>query len=325
MGEEGEMRSCRNEHSRAPVCRRPIPRNNSDKSSSRGQRAGASPQSQILIQTSTQSSLSILQRKTLRWTISTLFFILLCAHPQIVSAQSSDPHEAQPERPTVATHAGTVAPGWIEIESGGELDSYSDHSHGSGFPFTLKLGLGSNVQFSVFAGAVLPPTSSTMHLGDLSFGVKWRISDNLPVIGKFALLPSIRLPTGSTASSAGTGTVDGNVLLISDHDIGPVALDINFGYTRRCGNGTATPRNATLWTVSFGGPAVGVLGWVAELYGLPGTFGPAGQAPTTATLFGPTFTLDPWLVLDTGVIVPLAGPQPRAFYFGGVWNINRVW
>jgi hypothetical protein len=33
----------------------------------------------------------------------------------------------------------------------------------------------------------------------------------------------------------------------------------------------------------------------------------------------------PWLALDGGVIVPLSGPQPRAAYFGGVWNIGRLW
>ncbi len=261
----------------------------------------------------------------MRSTTGAFFFILLCAPLQIVPAQSSDPHEAQPERPTVATHAGTVAPGWIEVEAGGELDSYSDHSHSSGFPFTIKLGLGSHVQFSIFGTAVQPSTAGAIECGDLSFGVKWRLVDDMPVIGRFALLPSIKLPTGSTASSAGTGTVDETILLISSNDLGPVELDINFGYTRRNGNDTATPQNATLWTISFGGPAVGALGWAAELYGLPGTSGPAGKAPIVATLFGPTFTLDPWLVLDTGVIVPLAGPQVHVFYFGGVWNIGRIW
>src|SRR5260370_36815211 len=33
-----------------------------------------------------------------------------------------DRHAVQPERPTVATHAGTVAPGWVELETGVELD-----------------------------------------------------------------------------------------------------------------------------------------------------------------------------------------------------------
>ena len=33
-------------------------------------------------------------------------------------AQAADPHAAQPERPSVATHAHTVAPGWAEVELG---------------------------------------------------------------------------------------------------------------------------------------------------------------------------------------------------------------
>src|SRR5207247_3724752 len=40
----------------------------------------------------------------------------LSVRPASALVQAPDPHAAQPERPTVATHAGTVAPGWIEIE-----------------------------------------------------------------------------------------------------------------------------------------------------------------------------------------------------------------
>jgi hypothetical protein len=149
--------------------------------------------------------------------------------------------------------------------------------------------------------------------------------DDLPVLGRFALLPSVKLPTGSTATTAGTGTADVNLLLISSHDFGPVALDINLGFTRRSGNGIQAPKAATLWTISFGGPAIGVLGWVAELYGLPGTSGPAGKSPVVSTLFGPTLVIQSSLVLDIGVIVPITGPQAHALYFGGVWNIGRLW
>ena len=113
--------------------------------------------------------------------------------------------------------------------------------------------------------------------------------------------------------------------MISSHDLGPIALDINVGVTHRSGDGTQAPQNATLWTVSFGGPAIGVLGWVAELYGLPGTSGPAGKSPLVATLFGPTFVIQSSIVLDMGVIVSVSQPRTFALYFGGVWNIGRVW
>jgi hypothetical protein len=115
------------------------------------------------------------------------------------------------------------------------------------------------------------------------------------------------------------------MLLISSHALGPVAMDLNAGYTRRSGDGEAAPRNATVWTASFGGPAGGALGWVAELYGLPRTSGPAGQDNIVAVLFGPTLTVRPWLALDGGFIVPVTGPQPHAVYFGGVWSIGRLW
>lgn len=254
-----------------------------------------------------------------------LFLVGSLVAPSRGSCQTADPHAAQPERPTVATHAGTVAEGWLEIEAGGELDRYSDHSDGCGLPVTVKLGVASRLQFSLFASGILPQGGSGVHPGDVALGVKWRLSETLPFHGRFALLPSVKLPAGSPASGAGTGTTDVSLLFISSHELGPIELDINFSFTRRSGDGTVAPKAATLWTFSFGGAAIDPLGWVAELYGLPGTSGPAGKAASAAVLIGPTFTIRPWLVLDTGVIAPLVGPQPVALFLGGVWNIGQIW
>src|SRR5882757_3386833 len=101
-------------------------------------------------------------------------------------------------------------------------------------------------------------------------------------------------------------------------------MDINAGYTRRSGDGSDAPRNARVWTMSFGGPAHGRLGWTAELYGYPGTSGPSGSKPIEAFLVGPTLQLRKFLVLDAGYIAPLAGPQPRAVYAGVVYNVGRL-
>ena len=102
-------------------------------------------------------------------------------------------------------------------------------------------------------------------------------------------------------------------------------MDLNYGYTHRGGDGTHTPRNVSVWTASFGGPARGRLGWVAELYGYLATAGPAGTAAIEAFLVGPTIAVRDWLALDAGAIVPLAGPQPRALYAGAVYNVGRLW
>jgi hypothetical protein len=160
--------------------------------------------------------------------------------------------------------------------------------------------------------------------GDLSLGVKWRLADHLPVIGSFAILPAIKFPTGSLRQGTGTGTTDARITLISSNQLGPVELDINAGYTRRS-SAAHVPRNGTLWTVSGGVPVAGPFGWTAEVYGYPGTGGAGGSAPIVALLAGPTLSVRRWLACDLGAIVPIRGPQPRAVYAGGTWNIGQLW
>ena len=242
------------------------------------------------------------------------------------SAQSADdPHAAQPERPTVATHAGTVAPGWVEIEAGVEHDDL-DGAHTLLTPTVVKFGIATRVQLEVAGtfqhhSGTIPDYSG---IGDVSAALKWRALEHAPVLGNFALQPSLKLPSGSASHGTGTGTTDVGLLLISSHDWGDYALDINVGYTRRSGDGTVAPKDATLWTVSSGGPIYRSLGWVVELFGNPRTTGPVGVDGTVALLTGPTYTLEKWLVLDAGAIVPLTGPQPHALYGGLTWNIGKL-
>ncbi len=239
--------------------------------------------------------------------------------------EPADPHAVQPERPTVATHAGTVAPGWAEIEAGVERDDLHG-AHTFFTPTVLKLGLASRVQLELASAFVhlsgtIPDYSG---IGDASAALKWRILESAPVLGDFAVQPSLKLPTGSAENGTGTGTTDVGLLLISSHDWGEYALDINVGYTHRSGDGSNAPQNATLWTVSSGGPVYKSLGWVAELFGYPRTTGPAGSDGTVAFLTGPTFAVAKWFVLDAGAIIPVAGPQPHSWYAGLTWNIGKL-
>lgn len=257
--------------------------------------------------------------------------VLACALTSLVlrgalplAAQSPDPHAAQPERPTVATHAGTVAPGWLEIESGLELDRFRNATHAVGVQALLKLGVARRVQLSVSLPFSAPPGSG-FGPADFAVGVKLRLLEKAGLLGDFAVFPALKLPTGSSESGRGSGTTDVSLLVISSHALGPVAVDLNAGITRRSGDGTVVPRTATVWTASFGGPGSGGLGWVAELFGYPATKGPAGSASLVALLAGPTYRFNPSLVLDVGGIVPLSGPQPKALYLGLTWNAGRYW
>ena len=244
--------------------------------------------------------------------------------PGALSAQDTterNPHAVQPERPTVATHAGTVARGWVELEEGGEWDKLDDGSRVFVAPTNLKIGLAPRAQANVLFNLIHTsgPTRS-LEVGDLTLGVKYRIVDGDRILGDFAILPAVKLPTGT--SGATTGTTDFSLLLISSRDVGPVAVDLNVGQTRRTGNGSDAPKTSGIWTASFGFPVRGPLGGVLEFFGYQRTTGPVGTDATVAMLAGPTFLAREWLAIDAGVIVPITGPQARAFYTGFVWNFG---
>jgi len=255
----------------------------------------------------------------------------LCARAVVYAQQTEpaksppegfDPHAVQPERPTVATHAGTVATGWFEIETGAERDQIGGSATALSTPTVFKIGIASHAQLSIF-GTTFRGPAENLGVGDVGVGIKWRLLEDAPIVGDFAVLPAVKFPTAS--GDRGTGTTDASLLLISSHDLGPVAMDLNVGITKRSGNGADAPKTATLWTASFGGPFSGPLGWVAECFGYPRTTGPAGSASTVALLGGPTYLVRKWLAVDAGVIVPARGPQPHAVYAGAVYNVGRLW
>jgi hypothetical protein len=212
-----------------------------------------------------------------------------------------------------------VASGYWEIESGGESDRNADGTHMFAIPTVVKIGVAPSAQLSLFV-PVLRETGVPLGMGDFGAGVKWRLVDGDGALQRFAILPAVKWPTGG---DRGTSTTDLGLLLIDSRTIGPVSLDINAGLTRRSGDGSSAPRTSTLWTVSSAFPAVGPVGWQLECFGLPGTHGPEGAAPTVAVLTGPTLGAWRSLSLDAGVILPISGPQARAVYAGLVVNLGR--
>jgi hypothetical protein len=183
----------------------------------------------------------------------------------------------------------------------------------------FKIGIASHAQLSIFGTTVRGP-GENLGVGDAGVGIKWRLLDDAPVVGDFAVLPAVKFPTAS--GDRGSGTTDASLLLISSHQIGPVAVDLNLGATRRSGDGTVVPRTGGVWTASFGFPISGPLGATLEVFGSRRTTGPAGSLGTSAFLIGPTYLLREWLAFDAGAIIPLGGPQPHALYTGFVWNVG---
>jgi hypothetical protein len=209
------------------------------------------------------------------------------------------------------------------VEAGLEYDHFADAENDMVFPVVLKFGVAPRWQLELAGGANSPP-GGRVGLGDLSLAAKWRLSDHLGPLGRFALQGALKLPTGSVDRGRGSGTTDGTLLVISSHNFGDVSLDVNLGYTRRSGDGSNAPKEAWLWTFATGFPVSGAVGGTAELYGLPATTGPAGSEAIFAGLAGLTWAVHPWLVLDAGVIVNLKGGQPFALFSGLTWNVGRL-
>ena len=255
----------------------------------------------------------------------TLVLAALVLAPKLAAQpETRDPQLVQPERPTVATHAGTVAKGWIELEEGGEWDT-RDGEKSFFAPTNLKIGLASNAQLNILVNLIDDRTirNGNLTAGDVTVGIKYRIIEGNRIMGDFAVLPAIKLPT-AIAGDGGTGTTDYSLLLISSRQVGPVAMDLNAGATHRSGNGTLVPTSATIWTASFGIPISGPLGAAVEVFGYPGTSGGGGQKGSAALLAGPTYLVRKWLAVDAGIITPLTGPQARAVYAGLVVNCGSL-
>jgi hypothetical protein len=255
-----------------------------------------------------------------------LALLLACLAVPVAAQESTNPREAMPERPTVATHAYAVAAGIVELETGVQWQWPTPGSGLLSGPTLFKIGLGRRLQLDIAPGWawVEQDGKGQIWLSDLVAGVKWQLADHLPILADLSIQPTLKIPTGSLRRGTGTGTTDVNILVISSRKVGPVSLDINAGYTRRSGDGTNAPRDSTLWTVSTGTPIAGDLQWEAEIFGYPGTSGPAGYAPIVAFLTGPAFEVHPSVVLDAGVIVNITGYGGTAVYAGLTWNMGRL-
>jgi hypothetical protein len=231
----------------------------------------------------------------------------------------------QPERPTVATHAYTVAPGYLEIETGVQAARPEGVSQLVA-PLVVKIGLAPRLQLELqggYARTSIPQLSDAIGgASDLGIALKWWLLDDAPLVADFSAQGTIKLASGSR--DVGTGTTDLSLLLISSRSLGPAQLDLNAGYTHRSGDGTVVPTNATFLTVSFGSPIHGPLGSVIELFAYPTTAGPAGTPTQVGFLIGPTLQIRPWLMLDAGAILNVRNLGANAVYAGLTYNVGRV-
>src|SRR5262249_969964 len=158
----------------------------------------------------------------------------------------ANPHDAQPERPTVATHAYTVAPGWSELEFGVQLDR-ADTTSVLTTPATWKVGLTRRLQVETTLFWIRHwDGAAASGFGDVTFALKWRLADTLPLLGDFAIQPSVRFPTGS--AQLGNDQSLAGMLFISSNKFGEAEVDANIGLFQRLTDRATAPAASFVWT-----------------------------------------------------------------------------
>ncbi|HKV71911.1 MAG TPA: transporter [Gemmatimonadales bacterium] len=237
--------------------------------------------------------------------------VTFCAVPCLVSGQS--PRVANPERPTYATHAYAVAPGYAELEQGISATGTAGLSQGTIWGIALKLGISPSLQAEFF-GPAYARTSAGGGVGDLGLALKFR--HDLSGKSAVALIPGVTAPTGSTAKGLGAGRALGSLTAVYSVDLpATVHLDLNAGPT-------GVGAGATQWFFSVSGSWGGrVLGVTGECF----DFTPGGAGPRFAGVLGAvTVRLAPWAVVDAGGQLGTTMNSPNALFLGLTTNLGRV-
>ena len=238
--------------------------------------------------------------------------VTLAGTPVLTSAAQS-PRMANPERPTYATHAYAVAPGYVELEQGVSATGTSSLAEGTVWSMALKVGITPSLQAEIF-GPVYARTPSGGGVGDLGLSLKFR--KDLSEKSALALIPAATAPTGSVAKGLGAGRALGSLIAVYSADL-PASLhvDLNAG---PAGLGAGTTQWFFSASGSWGGSVIGV---TAECF----DFTPGAAGPRLAGLLGAvTVRVAPWAVVDAGGQWGTTRKSPNALFLGLTTNLGRA-
>ena len=226
-------------------------------------------------------------------------------------AVAQSPRAANPERPTFATHAYSVAPGYAEVEQGLSARGVRSLREQTSWDVNLKLGVSRHAQVALF-GPLYTRQTAGGGMGDLGLALKLRtdVSSQAAV----ALVSTVTAPTGSESRGLGAGRALGGVIGVLSADL-PAGLhvDVNAGPQ---GVGAGTPQ----WFMSLSGARTfGRAGVTLELFDF--TAGGAG-ARLAGVLGALTFRLAEWAVADAGGVARIASGTPDQVFLGLTMNLG---
>ena len=234
----------------------------------------------------------------------------------VVVQASPSPRTANPERPTVATHAYAVAPGYVELEQGARAFGVSGLGEGTAWDFNLKIGVRPGVQVGFF-GAGYVRTAAGGGVGDV--GLSLKMSHAVSRRAAIALVPAMTVPSGDAARGLGAGRTLGSLVGVFSADL-PQGVGVHFDANAGpVGIGAGRPQWFTSLGLAHGG--VGAVGVAFELF----DFTAGGAGPRQRGLLAALMvTVMDWVVVDGGAVRGLVDGTPDQVFLGVTTNMGRI-
>jgi hypothetical protein len=215
-----------------------------------------------------------------------------------------------PYRPSVSTPAALSAPGWLEVEAGGQRIADSG-DHRDSMPFTLKYAFSQDWGVRVGGEAIVHVPGDTS-IGDLGIVVKRRFA--VDDSNAFGIELGANFPTADDESHSGSGKTDFNLNAIYSADL-PASLhtDINVVFTRQGAKQDGVGRTQTMVAAALSGAFNDQWGWVGEFSGTR----QSGVSHTAQFLAAGSFSPVKSMTWDFGGARGLTSASPHWTWFAG--------
>jgi len=230
------------------------------------------------------------------------------------SAFADEQPSVTPYRPSVSTPAALSAPGWLELEAGGQFDRGNAATRQDSVPYTLKLAFSQDWGIRLGGNAWVRTTDDTGQrlsgIGDVSVVLKRRFGiDDARAFGlEFGVTP----PTGHEGLSGGKTAYSLNGIYSAD--LGSYHTDINLSATRLGSVDAGTDRVQRLWATSLSKAFNDRWGGVVELSGTQ----QRGVGATPQWLAAASCNVSKSMTLDAGVARSFGPQGPQWSLFSGV-------
>ncbi len=249
-------------------------------------------------------------------TAALVLWALAITLPLCANASDDDSPSATPFRPTVTSGASISAPGWLELEFGGQRMGGNGFDARNSWPYLLKYSL--NDRFALLVGgdsyvAATPAQSALIEgRGDTTLTLKYKAA-GAPEGKSYGLEATIKYPTA--ADGLGSGERDYSLKGIYGFDMANgFHLDTNLMATRVGNIGPDQGQYQWTW-------AAAISRQIGEAWTLAGDLSGTSQsgAPTTAQfLAAASYAVNKRLVVDTGFASGLNKDTPQFTVFAGL-------